>query len=677
MIKIPQDLTFSQTNTGEYSGNILQTKNISFDNEGLITLEKRTRAVFDSLDYSFLDDGTIAGPIKFIHTSGSTIYFLCTGGIGVITIGASAPYKPTLTVESTTGVPVLDSVGENDGVWFNSALCIVNATDSLFTFDGDEWTERDFTNIATILTVFENKQQLAMAGNNIITLVDKTWNEQTILTLPSNYYVTSMDWNNNRLYIGTLDYDTQEAILFEWDGSSADAIGYKINSQTILSVKRYKNGVAVLTMEGELLYVNGGIERIGVLPIFNKKQWYTEANTSASLRPVQNYGMFVDNEYIYIAVNSTYSPVSLSNQYDNYDNYFPSGVWCYDPKVGLTHKFSVGVSKEERTNSITTANVATATGIITVAGRTVPDTGTPVFYDDGGSGANTYITPLEFFKRYFVIKLSDTTLKLATTKSNAIAGTNIVLTGTGNNNQSLIFCQNADFGGAKESPRTITYYKRSNNSTFVPQIMSSFLIASKKSTRTTGNIYSIDTIVSDQENRGYIITPRIKSPNIEDEFRSLILRFKPLINPEDKIIVKYRTTKPTLALRKLYSNSVKGTFVNSTSFTTTKLTDVSVGDEVEIVSGAGAGYLAHITDIVLDAGTYTVTIDETVENIAASDTFYFVVDNWTKVETLTSASFDNFEIGIGKNSKWIQFKIELRGIDVKIEDLLIYNTKSR
>lgn len=684
MIKIPQDLQFSQTNLGEYSGNIYQTKNISFDKEGMITLEKRSRIVFDSVDYSFLDDGSYPGLIKFIPTSSDKIYFLCNGGIGKITAGTSAPYKPTLTQETTTGVPTMDGYGENDAEWFNENLCVVVGTGSLYTFDGNSWTERNLTAAGSILSIFENKQQLAVASYggvtlsvlNKIQLVDKDWVEQNYLQLPENYVITSMDWNNNRLYIGTLDYATKEAILFEWDGSSAEAnVGHKINSQLILSVKRYKNGVVALTAEGELLYINGGVERLAVLPIFRNKQWSQEVNLGMIGRVLQNYGMYVDNDLIYIALNSNYTTESFSNESNIFDNHFPSGIWCFDPKVGLYHRVSVGLSKQQRTNAITTANVNTTTSVITVAGQTVPDTGTPVFYDDGGSGANTNITPLEFYKRYFVIKLTDTTLKLATTKSNALAGTNIILTGTGNNAQYLVFCQNADFGGIRENPQVVSYYKKASNSTFTSQIMSSLLFASRTATRTTGSLYSIGTLVTDQENRGYIITPRIKSENIEDIYKSIILRFKPLVNEDDKIIVKYRVSKPNLKLRNIYSNSAKGTFTSATTFTTTMFDGASVGDELEIVSGAGAGYLAHITNIVLDSGTYTVTIDETVENIAANDTFYFVVDNWIKVKTLDSTSFDNDVIGIGKNHKWIQFKIELRGIDTQIEDILIDNGK--
>lgn len=683
MIKIPQDLQFSQTNLGEYSGNIYQTKNISFDKEGMITLEKRSRIVFDSVDYSFLDDGSVPGLIKFIPTSSDEIYFICDGGIGKITAGSSAPYKPTLVQETTTGVPTMDGVGENDGEWFNENLCVVVGTGSLYTFDGDNWTERNLTSVGSILTIFENKQQLAIAcigaGLNLynkVQLVDKDWAEQNFLQLPDNYQITSMDWNNNRLYIGTFDYTTKEAILFEWDGSSAEANnGHKINSQIILSVKRYKNGVVALTAKGELLYINGGVERLAVLPIFKNKQWSIEGNTSQIGRVVQNYGMYVDNDLIYIGLYSVYPIQSFNNTSDYFDNHFPSGIWCYDPKVGLYHRVSSGISKQQRTNAITTANVNTSTGVITVAGQTVPDTGTPVFYDDGNGGANTDITPLEFYKRYFVIKVTDTTLKLATTKSNALAGTNITLTGTGNNAQVLIFCQNADFGGIRENPQVVSYYKRAANPTFPTQIMSDLLFASKTATRTTGSLYSIGTLVSDQENRGYIITPRIKSSNIEDVYKSLILRFKPLVNEDDKIIVKYRITKPNLKLRKIYFNSVKGTFTSATTFTTTMFDGASIGDELEIVSGAGAGYLAHITNIVLDSGTYTVTIDETIENIAVNDTFYFVVDNWTKIETLDSVSFDTKEIALGKKSKWIQFKIELRGIDTQIEDILVDNSK--
>jgi len=104
---------------------------------------------------------------------------------------------------------------------------------------------------------------------------------------------------------------------------------------------------------------------------------------------------------------------------------------------------------------------------------------------------------------------------------------------------------------------------------------------------------------------------------------------------------------------------------------------VSVGDEIEIVAGKGAGTLTHVTAISLSTGTWTVTVDEAFIFAVASDKFYFVVDNWKKLATVTKAN------SLGKNyyrqviddakSKFIQFKVELRGVDVTIEEMQVGN----
>ena len=71
---------------------------------------------------------------------------------------------------------------------------------------------------------------------------------------------------------------------------------------------------------------------------------------------------------------------------------------------------------------------------ITLAAAAVPTTGTAVKYL---ANSGTVLGGLADGTTYFVIKLTDTTIGLASTLANSGAGTKLALTGTGNNAQSL------------------------------------------------------------------------------------------------------------------------------------------------------------------------------------------------------------------------------------------------
>lgn len=681
MIKIPQDYRFSQTNEGEMSGNIYSTKNISFDEEGLIKLSKRTRAITDNTIATDLFTSPYLSFQKLINDSEhSKRFILGSKSLYYIHQDASNQFRLTVTKDTSTDTPVA-STDEWDGVIFNRKLHIVESGD-LYIYDGD-WTIKSLTSGGELITVFENKRCLALACSGTggllskVQLLDVDYVEQEFVELPYNMQIVSMTWNNNRLYIGTLDYSTNEAFLYEWDGSSAEwNYGYPVNATNILSVAKYQDGVVLITSEAELLYANGGLKRLAIFPIRNTdKQWSSEGLTSSN--SLVGAGITVDIEKIYLNITSLLSTRSGDVSDENYLNYFQGGVWCYDPKVGLYHKYSIGQERYIVTNNIATTSVDTSTGIITVAGATVPVTGTPVFYDPGSLGGGTKITPLLFNTRYFVIKLTDTTLKLATTKSNALAGTAITLTSTGNNNQILYFCPNGDFGGTRNRAYTLTPYNKPGALQSPTSIADTYIILGQARKSVDGTaVFTVNATVDKQENRGYVITPRLKSQNKEDIFNQLTIKHKPFVYEDDKIIVKYRDIKNNLSIRNLLSNTPLATWTSTTTFTTTdsRFSEAVVGYEVEIVSGAGSGYLAHITNITLDAGTYTVTIDETIENISSGDKFYFVVDNWTKIAVIDSTnSINTYDTQIGSVSTWLQLKIELRGVETAIEEIIIDN----
>ncbi len=79
------------------------------------------------------------------------------------------------------------------------------------------------------------------------------------------------------------------------------------------------------------------------------------------------------------------------------------------------------------------------------------------------------------------------------------------------------------------------------------------------------------------------------------------------------------------------------TWTDTDSFTTTlDLSDAQVGDEIEIIAGVGSGHIAHISSLSDSSGTWTVNLDEAFPFAVADDIFYYNIDNFVKLETITS-----------------------------------------
>ncbi len=194
-------------------------------------------------------------------------------------------------------------------------------------------------------------------------------------------------------------------------------------------------------------------------------------------------------------------------------------------------------------------------------------------------------------------------------------------------------------------------------------------------TTTTSGIFYDD--LNDTLQKGfYLVTPKIYSPSITDTFQSIYYRFKKLTNAADKIVVKYRTVAADFVEASI-------TWTSTTTFTTT--TDVSsywtsgTGGEVEVVQGVGAGRCSHITSIVNNAGTYTVTVDETYTG-ASTQTAKARFQSWIKLgkTTDTTSFFNNLQFPLSGTATWVQIKIwGLFTGRQEIEDLTIQNNVSQ
>lgn len=164
---------------------------------------------------------------------------------------------------------------------------------------------------------------------------------------------------------------------------------------------------------------------------------------------------------------------------------------------------------------------------------------------------------------------------------------------------------------------------------------------------------------SDTDNKmGYFITPKIYTDTVDEEWQKIYLGFEKMLNSGDSITIKYRTSVGYIDSSGF---TQVGTWASATTFTTTatEFSAVSEGDELEVISGEGAGLSTTITDISEVGGTYTCTIDFTLTN--ASGEFRFRTSNWTKIEAISDLVQTWKDLAVGTNSNWIQFKVLLYG----------------
>ncbi len=162
------------------------------------------------------------------------------------------------------------------------------------------------------------------------------------------------------------------------------------------------------------------------------------------------------------------------------------------------------------------------------------------------------------------------------------------------------------------------------------------------------------------QKRGYFTTTWFESDEVEDKWSRLWTVYKRFATSTDKIIAKYRLYEEDPVYATI-------TWVNTTSFTTT--TDITayaqtatgfngtVGGEVEIVQGTGSGACVHITNVVNNAGTYTVTIDNAVTGVTTG-TAKARFQKWIKLNPEITGQVKSYgQMAILANNTRIQIKL--------------------
>ncbi len=648
-------------------GSLWATKNVTLDEEGVIKLSPRMVNIFDNTD-----DADFDLPVAFGRTTGGTFYVatkdepfnVSLGGVTKTIAEDAASDNPNLTTNS-------------HGVWWQNRFYESTATTVSYNSAGT-WTADVISSLTSgvrhYLAVFKNKNSLAVANGNTVKLYNTSHSNTVTLTLPADYEVIGLAYNYYKLGIITrLGSDSSgqnsNSYFFTWDGVTTEAgSGVDIGAYTALGITPYKSSFAILSGEGQLLYWNGGgLDVLASFPFYFSPQRFND-NLN-----FQSFGdnMIVDGDTILI--NVAFDLDGAGEKSEKYTANNPSGIWCYDPSVGLYHKFSPSISKSYN-HWITSANVDTTTNILTTSG-TIPATGNPIILAGNGGSA---LGGIQNRRIYYVIKLSATTFAFAETKELALAGVKVDITSAATNNYIWMY-DIVDYGATRtDDTGAIAFFGAGTD--WYTQIIGG--------TALYGSDDAVDEVmfmaVPFLDNVGYAITPKMFSNSKTEKIQSIVVKHR-ILGTHDKIIVKSKMKDYAgLPLTSVVSvTATPAIWTSNNEFhTTTDLSDAKTvldsGEELEIelVSGMGAGQMSKIVSISdAESGVTSVVLTDEIVGAGAGLKSQFVIDNWKVCDEInvTNQTEGLFEVPISKDSKAPQFKFEFRGIGTAIEDILIIN----
>lgn len=670
MIRIP-DGNFQIPNNSDKFGNLYATKNINLDEAGYIKLSPRSVKIVDEAD-----NGDFGTP--------NAIGQYSQGAFNLMTIDNA--YNVALTNGSITTAPAtgtaepsgtVDSSGRFFQNRFHASTATTVVSKDANATAGATWTSRITgltSGVKHFIEVFASRNQLTVTNGNVLKQYDTSYAGTIDLTIPSDFEIVKTAYNNGKMGVITRSGNTStgqitEAKFYIWDGSTTSATGFGLGSDAGMDIVAYKSSFAVLTRSGELKYFNGGgFETLATFPFFAEdKIW----NVIGANYPTGD-SMTVDGDVIYMNIGLELN--EFGREKNTHIPNAPSGVWCYDPKVGLYHRWSASNS-HVYINSVTSGNVNTTTNILTLSSGTIPATGGIARYirTDG-----TAIGGLTVNDDYFIIKLSSTTFALATTRANALEGTKIDLTSQSTDTGYFYMYDLVDYGNSFALETGAVAQFGDANSIYRDVIFG----GDYYSTTLTANDM-LCMVVPFLESRGWVMSPKIFPNATETNLATLTVKFRPL-NTDDKIVVKARS-KNVLGLPISSPNrasSDEAIWTSDKEFYTTSDLSVAVDYlaedsknelEIEFVAGAGAGQMVKIVSITESSGTFAVVLEDSVLGAGNGYKSYFTIDNWKVYATITNENKDSYDVPLALNGKFLQLKLELRGCDTTIEDLLLYN----
>ena len=82
-----------------------------------------------------------------------------------------------------------------------------------------------------------------------------------------------------------------------------------------------------------------------------------------------------------------------------------------------------------------------------------------------------------------------------------------------------------------------------------------------------------------------------------------------------------------------------------------------------------------MSSITFSDPTYTVNLAESVQGAASGKLSDVVIENWRLLGSITSDDTDGVKsFNVDTASPWVKFKVELRGSETTVEEVLLVNS---
>ncbi len=344
---------WTQINKGEQFSNLFATWNLDFDSDlGKVRTSRRTIVLTDSTDDADLDV-----PYAFVRTSadGTDRWWAACGAVLFKNTAGASPSASAFVqdvIATGDGTPTDLSIISSDAVEFNGALVVSTSTD-LHKLAGGSWDRGWWittlaqttllANIAHPLHVSLKSNLLLIGDGNLLHTIDINNNvSPSRVILPSEFQIIWIRSTYDGTWIGARNKVMREAKVFFWDESAENYNrGYGLKDEmTFAGVIRDGIPYAVNGAGQLLKFTGGGFEETAVFPIFQQpnRKWDDAATVR---RCVHRNGMAVIEGKIHVNVSSYVNQGTLAAILDN----FPGGIWTYDEKQGLRHKYGLSLYK--------------------------------------------------------------------------------------------------------------------------------------------------------------------------------------------------------------------------------------------------------------------------------------------------------------------------------------------
>jgi hypothetical protein len=655
----------------DYQADIVNSRNIDLSYPGFVGLARKAVSVFN--EDTDTDFGTVMAIVPKSSGTSTTHYFITTENQFSWDSTTSAFTELATSSQPSTGF-------DSDGVIFNSNLHVSGGSTVKY-YDGS-WHAGISGLSASYpkpMCALDFQPYLAVGNQNVVKTYDTGYSVIATCTLPTDVIVTGIRSKNGNLYIATRAIGGAAARLFVWNGSGTVAqSAWDVRADWIYSLVDFQSSICVLTSAGQLLRFTGaGFGELAHFPVYDSPySWATSSSLSNSTGRCANRGMIGHGDVLFLCIDGGINVPNQSNISDPPGKFLatqPSGLWVYDAEVGLYPHGGFAPTRFTASTFTISSNK-----MVTSSAHNL-ETGDPIYFTvvSGVTGVNVGQT-------YYAVISSTTSFQLAQTRTEALAGTVITVSGVPTTDAFVLDAFDT-FGNTytQTFPGAVGLFVTDNP----PGVIGGEVIYTGDATKSDGTSISSAMSFGTSHNRGYFVTTPLPSKDALDTFQKLFQFNNNLFRDDDKIVVKYRTATRygfPLRYRTNSSSSFMASWTSTTTFTVTRsgkdFGGVEVGDEIDIIEGAAAGYTAHITAIDSTSTTWTITIDEALP-VSVSGKSEIIVDNWTKLATITNATNniekDLAETPVGKKGSWVQYKIEMRGIDVSIRKLISVNASHK